>query len=168
LLDLYGPLVYSWCRRAEIPAQDAADILQQVFGAMATGIQTFRHDQPGQTFRGWLRAIAKHKILDHWRDNRGRPSAVGGTDWAQRLGQIVEPESDTSVALNSWSGLVRRALAIIQPEFEDRTWRAFWGTTVDERSAKEVADELAMTSGAVRQAKYKVLRRLREELGDVE
>jgi len=168
LLDLYSPLVYSWCRRAEIPAQDAADILQQVFGAVAAGIQDFRRDQPGQTFRGWLRAIARHKIVDHWRGNHGQPSAVGGTDWAQRLDQIAEPESHTSVALGSWSGLVRRALALIQPEFEDRTWRAFWGTTIDGRSAKEVADELAMTFGAVRQAKYKVLRRLREELGDVE
>jgi RNA polymerase sigma-70 factor (ECF subfamily) len=58
----------------------------------------------------------------------------------------------------------RRAIELIRAEFEDRTWRAFWLTAVEGRMAAEVGVELGMAKGAVRQAKYRVLRRLREEL----
>lgn len=63
--------------------------------------------------------------------------------------------------------LVRRAAALVRSEFEDHTWQAFWRTTVDGQSSVAVAAELGMSAGAVRQAKYKVLRRLRHELGDL-
>ena len=39
-------------------------------------------------------------------------------------------------------------------------------TVVEERSPSGVAKELGMTEGAVRNAKYKVLRRVRQVLGD--
>ena len=40
-------------------------------------------------------------------------------------------------------------------------------TTVDEQPSTAVAAELGMTANAVRMAKSRVLRRLREELGDL-
>ena len=63
--------------------------------------------------------------------------------------------------------MVGRALDLIKNEFEERTWRAFWLTAVGDRVPNEVALELGMSAGAVRVAKSRVLRRLREELGDV-
>jgi RNA polymerase sigma-70 factor (ECF subfamily) len=60
-----------------------------------------------------------------------------------------------------------RALDAIRGEFEPRTWQAFWKTTVEGRAPKDVAAELAMSAGAVRVAKSRVLQRLRAELGDV-
>ena len=41
----------------------------------------------------------------------------------------------------------------------------FWRTTVDGRPSPEVAAELGMTKKAVRQAKCRVVRLVREELG---
>ncbi len=64
-------------------------------------------------------------------------------------------------------GLVRDALDSIRCEFEARTWRAFWLTTVEGLAAKDVGAELEMSPGAVRVAKSRVLRRLREELGEL-
>ena len=61
--------------------------------------------------------------------------------------------------------LVRRALGLLRTDFEENTWRAFWRTAVDGLPAAEVADELNMSSAAVRKAKSRVLQRLREELG---
>ena len=53
LLDLYVPSVYSWCRCSGMQAQDAADVVQEVFRAVFRGIDGFRHERPGDTFRGW-------------------------------------------------------------------------------------------------------------------
>ena len=55
---------------------------------------------------------------------------------------------------------------MIQSDFEQSTWQAFWRTTVDHQTAPDVANELNMSPGAVRQAKHRVLARLREFLSD--
>lgn len=59
---------------------------------------------------------------------------------------------------------MKQTLELIRAEFEDRTWQAFWRVTVEDRQSGLVAEALEMTPGAVRQAKSRVLRRLREEL----
>jgi RNA polymerase sigma-70 factor (ECF subfamily) len=55
----------------------------------------------------------------------------------------------------------------VQHQFEDRTWTAFWRVTVENRLPAEVACELGITANAVRQAKSRVLRRLKEEMGEL-
>ena len=64
-------------------------------------------------------------------------------------------------------GLYRRALELIQAEFEERTWRAFLMVTVEARLPADVAAELGTTPGAVYIAKSRVLKRLREEFKDL-
>jgi RNA polymerase sigma-70 factor (ECF subfamily) len=58
-------------------------------------------------------------------------------------------------------------LDLVRGEFENRTWEAFWRTAVEDRPARDVADELGMSVLAVYKAKSRVLRRLRQELGDL-
>ena len=66
-----------------------------------------------------------------------------------------------------FSAVFHRALGMLQGEFEPRTWKAFWRAAVDGLPAPEAAAELGMTASAVRMAKSRILRRLREELGDL-
>ena len=61
----------------------------------------------------------------------------------------------------------RRVLESIRAEFEPRTWQAFWRIVVDGQSPAEVAATLGMSLPAVYQAKSRVLRRLRRELGSL-
>jgi RNA polymerase sigma-70 factor (ECF subfamily) len=60
--------------------------------------------------------------------------------------------------------LVRRALTLMQRDFERTTWKACWETVVADRSAAEVATELGITVNAVYLSKSRVLRHLRHEL----
>ena len=59
LVHLYTPLLHHWCARSGIQGADADDILQEVFRAVAAHLDSFRYDRPGDTFRGWLRAISR-------------------------------------------------------------------------------------------------------------
>ena len=63
--------------------------------------------------------------------------------------------------------LTSRALAQVQSEFESRTWLAFWRSVVDGIATGEVAQELNMSEATVRQSRSRILRRLRQQLGDV-
>ena len=61
-----------------------------------------------------------------------------------------------------------RAVELIRGEFEERTWQAFWRVAVEGQAAKDVAKDLGVTASAVRLAKSRVLRRLREEMEGLE
>jgi RNA polymerase sigma-70 factor (ECF subfamily) len=83
---------------------------------------------------------------------------------------LADPDADatrTTSGTHPVTAMLRQTLERIRPEFEPRTWQAFWRTTVDDLSSSEVAAELAMTPGAIRKAKARILGRLRAELGDV-
>lgn len=171
LSHIYGPLVYRWCRRAGIEPSDAADILQEVFRAVASGIERFRYHGEGDSFRGWLFGITRNKIYDHFREAAKSPKAVGGTSMQQQIEQVpaFDEESIDSFQQDSDRSLiVRQTLASIEDDFAQNCWRAFWLTTIDQRPSTEVANELCMTANAVRQAKFRVLKRLRLELEGLE
>lgn len=167
LVDLYSPLVAHWCQRWGAAPGDVPDLVQEVFAAVAPGLSTFRHDRPGGTFRGWLRGIARNKVRDYFR--RGRGDAEGGTEALIRLREVPvegdrtdDTDTDTEVA-----ALYRRALEQVRCRFEERTWLAFWKVAMEDRSAAEVAAELGLSQNGVRQAKARVLRRIKEELGEL-
>jgi RNA polymerase sigma-70 factor (ECF subfamily) len=167
LVKLYGPMVLGWCQQAQLQSNDAADIVQEVFASVSVNVPAFRHDRASDTFRGWLWTITRNKLRDHLRRRECRPQALGGTDAVERFQQIPDALPDVA-ASGDRGGLMHRALDLIRPEFEDRTWEAFWRTTADGQSTSHVAAELSLTPGAVRQAKYRVLKRLRAELEDLE
>jgi RNA polymerase sigma-70 factor (ECF subfamily) len=169
LVDLYGPLVFRWCRRWDLPEQDLADVFQEVFQAVASHVNRFRREQRGDSFRGWLRTITQNKVRDHFRKLGREPLGMGGTEaqlWLAHLPSRKLPDEDESGETAGDRSLFRRALELIRGEFEGRTWQAFWQTAVEGRDGRDVAADLGMSPGAVRVAKSRVLRRLREELGD--
>jgi RNA polymerase sigma-70 factor (ECF subfamily) len=168
LFKLYAPLVDHWCRTWDVYGPDADDIRQEVFQAVASNLETFRRDRPGDTFRGWLRVITRRKFLDYCRRRQRQPVADGGSAAQLRLLNVPEledaPAEDSPDAVKQ---LHHRALALIRDQFEDRTWQAFWRTSVDGHSPLDVGRDMGMTPAAVRKAKSRVLRRLKEELGDL-
>jgi RNA polymerase sigma-70 factor, ECF subfamily len=167
MFDLLAPLIYTWCRKSGVPPQDIADVMQDVFQSLARGISGFRRERPEDTFLGWLRTVAKHRICDYFRKQARQPDAAGGTAAQQRIQELAAEESTSSVPCGALAGVCRRVLPLIQAEFDPRTWQAFLWIAVDGIAVAEVAERLNSTPGAVRQSKYKVLRRLREELADL-
>jgi len=162
LVTLYGPLVEYWCRRGGAHPEDAADLAQEVFLAVSQGLERFERRGPG-SFRGWVRGITRHKLLDYYRRAEGKAAAAGGSTALQRLHEIPDPQPGSDEDADEMSGLYRRALDLIRGEFEQRTWQAFWLTAVEGWEAPAAAAQLGMSAVAVRIAKSRVLARLRAE-----
>jgi RNA polymerase sigma-70 factor (ECF subfamily) len=169
LVNLYAPLVYHWCRRAQLNADDTADVFQETFRAVARAIGAFRRERAGDTFRGWLRTVTQSRIRDHFRRAQREPGAVGGTDAQLRLNAAPDPislehdETEQQIVHQ----VLHRTLESIRAEFEPRTWNAFWQVQIDGRTTGEVGAALGMTAAAVRKARLRVLARLRQELGEL-
>jgi RNA polymerase sigma-70 factor, ECF subfamily len=166
LVELYGPTVYRWCRQRGLAAEDSEDICQEVFTSVASVVHRFRRERPGDSFRGWLWTITRNKARDYLRRRAGKPSAAGGSD---NKGFLAGLTVDSAGVFDSPEPapdgpLVRRALELVRKEVEPSSWLAFWRIAVEGQSSAEVAHDLGLTPSAVRQAKYRVLRRLRREL----
>lgn len=169
LMQIYAPLISYWCRMANVPAADTDDVLQEVFLAASTSLDRFRHEQPGDSFRGWLRGITRNVLLAHYRRRGREPVGEGGTESLKRIQGLAESEfelpdddpPDQSIAV------YHRALALVRNEFEDKTWQMFWQVAVEDQPVAAVAERFGVTSAAVRKAKSRVLFRLKQEAGDI-
>ncbi len=168
-VDLYGPLVYQWCRRFDLTDEDASDVVQEVFYAVAGKVGSFRRNAPGG-LRAWLWAITRNKVRDRFRRCADPVRAEGGTDAQRRLAEIPQlppnPPEEPHPS-SGFHGPEARAIELVRASVEARTWSAFWEVTAKERPVPHVAEELGMTVRAVYEAKYRVRRRIREQLAEL-
>lgn len=168
--SLYGPFVDFWTKQSGVIGSDAQDLRQEVMLAIAKNIDSYIHSisQSG-SLRRWIWGIARNKITDFRRRRQKNIIATGGDAALNKVKALPdEPfeDSDPDTLTRMRKELVVRALQILKQDFEEKTWHSFWATVVNQRPTKEVAETLVMTTKAVRQARYRVLKRLREELGD--
>lgn len=175
IAQLYAPLVYKWCRRYGLGPEDAADASQETFSTLSQRLETYDPSVSGATFRGWLRTVTHNKVMDLHR-LRQTPDARGGTANIAALAELRASESSSAAGTGGGDApdesdrveVLRRALVILRPRFEQQTWAAFWRTTVDGCSPDDVADELGISRWSVYKARSRVLHRLRTELEGLE
>ncbi len=170
LVYLYTPLISWWCGQAGVRPPDSDDVAQEVFRAAVSRLGDFSRESPGDSFRGWLRAITRNVLLAHRRrlaSQADRPA--GGSNAWQDLQQIANPDDmiDEEDPPSEVRSLYLRALELVHGEFEARTWQAFWLVTVEGHTPTEVAAKTGVSAAAVRKAKSRILRRLKEEVGDL-
>lgn len=171
MVRLYSPVIYRWCRCSGLAAEDAADVFQEVLLAVMLHLAEFQHRTPGHSFTAWLAAITRNKVHDHYRRRQGRAEARGGTTAQRQLAEVPQPLEPTGDNIRSdaqsaaW--LSQSALDMIRAEFESRTWDAFWRTAVEGQLPAHVAADLHMSVSAVYTAKSRVLRRLRQVMGEL-
>jgi RNA polymerase sigma-70 factor (ECF subfamily) len=170
LVQIFSPLIYDWCRQQSLQKADSADLTQIVFQAVMSGLDSFRRDRPTDSFRGWLWTITRNKIHDFYRGQAMRPGVYGGSNAWEKMQQVPQDEplcqsvSGTTDVSNS---PLHHALEIVRCDFNEKTWQAFWRVSVENQPAKDVSVDLEISVNAVRKAKARVLRRLREEFGDL-
>ncbi|MEM1226239.1 MAG: sigma-70 family RNA polymerase sigma factor [Planctomycetota bacterium] len=171
LVDLYGPLVYFWCRNNQIEENDSADILQAVLASVTSAIERFRLGEEGTSFRGWLFGIARNKIRDHFRDRQKRPDRGLGGGLDETIAVIDDPawmEDEPDLIERDHRFLIQRAVEQIRQELSETDWRVFYQTVVSDQNATAVAEELGISPAAVRQRKSRVMRRLRTHFEGLE
>lgn len=163
LVELYSPLVFHWCRQSGFDSHSAADILQETFQSVYKSLGTFDRVREG-SFRSWLWTIVRNKLRDAAR--KADPTGEGGSSAQQRWQELAEPSDGSSTVHDH--GFLHRALETVRGDFQEKSWQAFLAVVIEQRPAREVAAELGLSLGAVYQARARVLRRLNEELGDLE
>ncbi len=167
LVSVFGPIVYRWCRVSSVPASDAADVVQEVFATVARGISDFERQKSEGSFRSWLAAITRSRTADYFRRAAKQQTAVGGTEALLAMQHLAEAVDSTFSHANMQSTISHQILALARAQFEPTTWDAFWQTTIEGKSAGEVARLTGLSRASVYQAKSRVLRHLRQRMDEI-
>ena len=168
LHNIYFPLIQAWLRRVPGINNDADDLAQEVLIILVRELPTFDRRRNG-AFRAWLRQITVNRVRT-LRKARGRlPKTGDGDELDAHLNQLADSTSNLSA---QWDRdhdqhVMQKLLALVQADFDAKSWLAFTRFALDGASAADVARELSMTVNAVVLAKFRVLRRLREEAGEL-
>ena len=160
-VDIYAPLIYDFARRRGLQDADAADLTQEVLAAVSQGIRRFDYDPRRGSFRGWLFTVVVNKVRTLGARLGRQEHGSGATTAQLRLQEV--PATDNE----EWDRELRQRLFAwaaqqVQADVEEKTWQAFWQTSVQGVRPQEVAKKLGLSVATVYMAKSRVLARLKE------
>lgn len=144
---------------------------RKCFASVVKALDRYQAQKANGAFRSWLWRITSNKIRDYLRRTRREVDGVGGSSALRSLQQVpaeaMLPDAEPTQP-EQLSELFARALAQVQAEFTSRTWDIFQRAVVDQIEVAVVAEEFSVTPAAIRQARSRVLRRIRQQLGDID
>jgi RNA polymerase sigma factor (sigma-70 family) len=165
---LYTPLIYRFARQHGLQDADASLVTQDVLVTVARTIHRFDYDRSNGSFRGWLKVVTRSRLSDFLRAQGRHVQGSGDTGMLQIIDEHPDPATPDLWEREYRRSLFEWAVDRIRCEFEERTWQAFWQTSVDDRATADVALELGISVGAVYIARSRVLARIRKEIQEVD
>jgi RNA polymerase sigma-70 factor, ECF subfamily len=149
LYELHFDRVYAFISRRVRDRPSTQDLTSEVFHHALAGLD--RYEPRGVPLSAWLFRIASNKIADHWQ-GRARERGIPPPS------ESVEPdyeEIDRQAALyRAVSDLPQDQRRVIELRF------------VEQKSTREVAEELQRSEGAIKQLQFRGLETLRARMGE--
>lgn len=140
--------VYAYIARRVGDRATAEDLTSEVFREALAGIAKFQWQ--GTPFVAWLLRIASRAIADHFKRREREPvNSDSGS-----LPEPAAPQTDSDAMLFQ---LVDRL-----PETQ---YQVIHKRFVEQKSIREIAEELGRTEGAVKQLQFRAIETLRAQLG---
>jgi RNA polymerase sigma-70 factor (ECF subfamily) len=158
--ELYSPLIYAYCRRRGLQDADSHDVTQSVLSQVSVGIKDFEYEPHRGLFRSWLGTITHRAILKHLWKYQSRQLWEESCSCEQPLGKQQSVDGEWVDLFNAY--IYEQAIKQIRDEYEGDVWYAFFETYNRDRPPADIALELDRSIGWVYQAKFKVIRRLKE------
>lgn len=174
LVDLYSGYIRALLLRNQCRPDDLDDLTQDVLMTLARKIPDFRPQEHKGAFRGWLKSIVRSKSIDAYRQNQRSPAADGGTEGQIRMNELSDSNDASAEALDdsdpqeqsALRSLYQRAMRLVEAECDPRTWQIFYRVVVKHEQAAMVAKELGISAASIRMSKSRIIRRLREIVGE--
>lgn len=169
-VELYEPLILRFARARGLQTNDAQELVQRVFVAVAGAVERWQPDPSRGSFRAWLFRIARNQLIKQV-TARSREKSVGGTSNFVKLHQQLpggahdlEAEIEREYRQAVFKLAAQRVRSSVQPQ----TWQAFSLSMIDEMPMQQVANALNISIGAVYIARSRVIARLREVVQQLE
>jgi len=149
LYELHFERIYAFIRRRVRDRETAEDLTSEVFHKALSSIASYRWT--GAPFAAWLIRIAANAIADRMKHD-ARELLTGQAE--------VDPSAQPELDVMEHRARLYRLVDTLPPDQR----RVILGRFVEERSIREVAEELGKTEGAVKQLQLRALENLRARM----
>ena len=139
--------VYAFVARRVPSREEAEDITAEVFHQALAGLAGFQWQ--GTPFVAWLLGIASHLVARRWQRATNQP-------------EILLDESELSTT--SDQAEQRAWFAQLLDRLPEDQRRVLQRRFFDQRSIREIAQELGRTEGAIKQLQFRALETLRSQV----
>ncbi len=139
--------VYAFIARRVPSRQDAEDLTADVFHEALRNLARF--EWQGVPFAAWLLGIAGNRLADRWR-RAGKRQEIPADDWHE-TGTDAKVE-ESLMLFQLVEELPQDQRLVICRRF------------VDQRSLREIAQELGRSEGAIKQLQFRALQSLRTRI----
>ena len=165
-VDMYGPMIFRFVRSRGLQDADAADLVQEVLRRVGGSIERLEYAKEKGGFRAWLFTITRN-CLNTFLKKKKRTNPVGN-DTAQ-YAMLNQVPNETEELTELWEReyqrqLMSKAIEIVKPNTEPKTWAAFEMTAMQELTAEQAGEKIGMSRGAVYVARSRVTAKLRAEV----
>ncbi|MCH9654062.1 MAG: sigma-70 family RNA polymerase sigma factor [Planctomycetes bacterium] len=170
-VSIYEPLVYRLARSKGLQDADAREVVQEVLVSVSRAIEQWEFDPERGRFRDWLFRIARNLMIKFMTRRKHRPIGTGDSGIAQMLEQHADPVSEEESErfdLEYRREVFRWAAEQVQEQVKERTWQAFWLSSIEGHQTEDVALKLEMSVGAIHIARSRIRSRLREAIKTLE
>jgi DNA-directed RNA polymerase specialized sigma24 family protein len=179
-MRLYLPMVETWGRRLGLPARETEELTSRLLTKVVQAIPRFEYDPGKGSFRGWLKTIVQHEVINLAQEQKRRLPGDRGTgdsgiqgrlvEFADKLDELVAGLYDQSEALLH---SIQDAMKEIQCECqgdERKSWEAFQRIFLLDQAIDSVAGAMGLTYHAAamrvqrikKKIKIRALQRARE------
>jgi len=172
----YQALIYTVARRAGLNQVEAEEVVQDTVIAVARKMPGFTYEPGKDSFKGWLLAVTRWRILDQLEkrqpeERQGRPQTVDEETRTDTIERIPDPAGLDLAAIwrEEWQrNIIQTALARIKRQVHPQHYEIYHLHVILEKPVREVARTLGVSIGQVYLAKHRVGALLKEQLKKLE
>lgn len=164
-VKIFGPMVFGMLRNRGLSENDASEIGHEVFIKVHRSIDSFARDGKDRRLRYWLPSVIRSVFLDAARKKNTVINAVGGSEFQGIAQQIPDAtpdlysrlgDDDFDITESDFDVAFREGCEVLKDRFSEKAWRCFYEAHANQRTRKEIAEELDMAENTVRQAIHRV------------
>lgn len=162
--DIYGRMIFGYALRFRLNHAEAEDVVQDVCVKLFRQILSFDYSPDQGHFRGWLKTVTKHAVIDYIRRKERRS---GHFEEYKLHAKVIREEhaADDDVWQAEWEkALMDAALQRVYLRMSEQAQKMFQLFAVENRPAAEVGRMLEADPNAVYACKHRVLKLIREEV----
>lgn len=163
---IYDGLIQGWLARQGVQPADADDVRQESMATVFKEIGSFEHSGRTGAFRRWLRNIVSNRLRRLW-DKKSNQRKKEGVELSVLADQLADDSSRLSAVWDHEHDIyvIDKILDSLTNQFPQQSIRVFRKVAIQGENDRQIADELGITLGALRVAKHRVLKAVKQAAG---